>query len=751
MPTLPSPVLRATEGLAENSGRTVVITGPPLSGKSALLGEIRERVKSLNARVVELKGSYRSRSVPYGALDGLRAPTEPEGSSEESGTGSALGAAVEIPDVPMVPMAYVPERLPTRRRSRGERSRTTMLGQQVRGRSANEGDPDAYWAELLEEFRKPGARPVAILVDDGSIFDADSRDFITALSRRARYRPLLIAIALDSSVPGAVTWEEALLGRGDVDWVRISESLADAREVHRLKGLFDGLPELTQRVVGYVALLGGSVGEVVLSRVARLAFPQLGEALVPAAGVGLVKAQEGKVGIPHHAWIAPMADLFPEKQRREMHLEIAQALAALSPEPSLARRTEVARHYYAWYPGPMAFHELLEAAELNFRLLAFDAAEELLALAITCLAGVPPSDRTVLEPEVRLLHAQALYPAGRPSEGEAALREGVSAALQAGIPTPVLAEWLEPLIPMLRAVGPRPSLMTALSELAERCHDANATEIEVLFQALIAEFHFERERPEEARLESHRAARLGRKISEPHLQAISMVAVALSRIEGSPEERVLAERFLGAARVLLVRSRRWELDHLAQDLQARILERRGELRAARMLRERSLAVLQRQKLLPIELYHQLGVAESLLNERTTKGVESPLARARSICDSLHLLPPSPPLLRTWLLEGRLLAQTDSLDAARDRWSAVAEEPGSRGIPRLRAEAMLRMVLLDRALGRTEEATMFDERLRSPEVFEALPEPLRVTPEQIQAWAPSSQHGGGVLPPPSPSE
>jgi tetratricopeptide (TPR) repeat protein/energy-coupling factor transporter ATP-binding protein EcfA2 len=749
VPSLPSPVLRAMQGLADNSGRTIVIAGPPTSGKSALLESLRQLLKARNARIVELRGSYRSRSIPYGALDGLRGSPTGESSAPNSEAGPEAENGEVAPPVPMAPLGYIPERLPrSGRRSRGERAHTSFLGQPVRGRSANEGNPDAYWAELLEEFRRPDPHPVAILVDDGAIFDPDSREFVTALTRKARYRPLLVAIALDTSVPGFMTWEDALLGRGDVDWVRFTESNPDPREAHRLKSLFDDIPAVTQRVVGYVALLGGNVGEVVLSRVSRLSFPQLGEALLPATGVGLVKVQDGKVVIPHHAWIPLTGDLLPEKQRREMHLEIARALAALSPEPSLARRTEIARHYYEWYPGPMALHQLLEAAELNLQLLAFDSAEELLTQAIECLAGIEPAERTILEPELRLLHARALFPAGRLEEAVGELRAGLSGALQAGIPSSALVEWVEPLVLLMRVVGPRPSLATALGELAERCHDSEAIEVEVLFEALIAEFHHERQRLEEARSESRRAAVLARKIPDPHLQAMALLAVALSRIEGTPEEQQLAERFLVAARLLLGRSRRWELDNMAQDLEARLLELRGSAKQARLLRERSLSVLQRQKLLAVEIYHQLGLAESLLDQGTAKGVESPLARARTISETLHLLPPSPSLLRTWLLEGRLLAQTEAHEAARERWSAIADEPGADATPRLRAEAMLRLVLLDHATGREDEAATLLQKLRSPENSAALPPAWRDQLDTLEAWVPESRFGGGALPPPA---
>lgn len=751
MPPTPAPVLRAIQGIAENSGRTLAIAGPPMSGKTAVLDDLKGLLKAQGARVVELQGSYRGRSIPFGGLDGLRhesipaAPGALEGVGPRGNGESQSDEDLPLTVAPVVP--YISERLPNRsRRSRGERPRTSFLGQPVRGRSMNEGDPDAYWREILPEFRGEHRHPVAILVEDGSLFDSESRDFIVALSRRARLRPLLIALALDTTVPGFVTWEEAFLGRGDVDWIRFSTSAPDPREAHRLKSIWDDLPSVTQRVAGYVALLGGSTGEVVLSRVARLNFPQLGEALLPATGVGLLKVQDGKVTIPHLAWTPLVAELLPEAQRKEMHLEIANALSALSPEPDLARRIDVARHYLSWYPGPMALRHLLEAAELGLEFAAFDTSEELLADAIGCLGSLPPVERGPIEPELRLLRAEALFSAGRLSEAEVEVREGIDGALKAGVAAGTLAEWVEPLILSMRVVGPRPSLATILMELAERCHDASMIELEVLFEAMIAEYHYERNLQDKAREESRRAARLARQLPDGHLQAVALLAVGLSRIEGTPQEQELAGRFLRAARTLLGRARRWELDYLAEDLEARLLESQGEGLQAKELRERSLPGVQRAKLPSIELYHQLGIAEVLLNRNTAKGVDAALTRARSIVETLHLIPPAPGLLRLWMLEGRQLALNDFLEPARDRWEAVAEEPPADAIPRLRAEAIVRLALLAHSTRRAEDAAELIERLSTADLRSAMPTGWEQWIGELERRAPRSDHGGSPLPP-----
>lgn len=750
VPGLPTPVLRSLQGLAENSGRTLVVAGPPTSGKSRLIDELEGHLKNRSARIIRLRGSYRSRSIPYGSLDGLRSENGGNrGSGAANGT-EGLGADQDI-SVPISPVPFLSERMPQGRRSRGERPRTTFLGQPVRGRSANEGDPDAFWLELQPEFVGPNAHPVAILIDDGALFDTESRDFIVSLSRRARFRPLLIAIALDTSVAGFATWEDGFLGRGDVDWIRIPHSLPDPREAHRLKAIYDDLPSVSQRMVGYIALLGGSVGEVVLSRVARLPFPQLAEAILPAAGAGLVKVQDGKVLLLHQAWVPLTEDLLPEKQRREMHLEIAEALSALSPEPNLNRRTEVARHYLAWFPGPMALRYLLEAAEISLELLEFDAAEELLDQAIGCLTSIPPAQRDPLAPELRLLHARALFACGRLTDAENEVREGLDGAIRGHVAADMVAEWIEPLLLTMRVIGPRPSLSTTILELIERCHDAELVEVEVLFEALVAEFHYERNLPEKARTESHRAALLARRLPGQHIQALALLAVGLSRIEGSTEEQELAERFLRAARLLLERTRRWELDALAEDLEARLLEVRGNFVKAREERERSIPTLQRAKLPMLEIYQQLGLVELLLNREAPRGVGPTLDRARTLTDLLHLLPPSPTLLKFWLLEGRSLAVNDSVEGARDRWQAIVDLPAVDTIPRIKAEALVRLALLEFAVGRRDRGMELVRRIASPEVRSALPGSWKDWVNDLERLAKASDFGGGPLPPPAPLE
>ncbi len=746
VPSVPSAAIRAIEGISQDSGRTLVVAGPPASGKSKLLAELRLRLQSVGARVISLEGSYRGRNVPYGALDGLRAPRPaPEASPSEESPEPALGIDIGAGPLGALPLGADPPAGQSRRR-RGSRGRRSFLGTPVRERSANEGDPVAFWNEILPEFRGPEAHPIAILIEDGALFDDQSREFVIALSERAPLRPLLIAVSLDTSVPDARLWEERLIGHGEVDWIRLTTTTPDPREVLRVKSLYDDLPGATQRLLGVLALLGGDSGEVVLARVARLRFTQLGETLLPAIQIGLARVRDGRVELVPREVATIVGDLLTPGTRRQIHAEIAGALTALSPEPNPTRRIEVARHLYLGDPGAGAAARLLEAGEISFGLHAFDTAAELLEDAVACLAAMSIADRAAVEPELRLLYARALFCAGRPSEGEAQLREGIETALRAGLASAALAEMVEPLLLTMRAVGPRPSLTMTQLELAERAHDAGLAEVELLFETLLADFYLERNQGERSRAAALRAAQIAHGLRERYLQAFGLLAMGFSRITGSAEEQGKAERFLRAARHLFGSARRWELDHLAGEYEARLLEARGDALPALHLRRRSVAALEREKLLALEVGHEVGIAELLLDEGTGSGAQAALVRARAIIQSLHLVPPAPAVLRLWLLEGRQHALSGEGPAARDAWEAIADLPEMKSNPSIRAEALVRLALLERSLDRADAAEARETELAAPAVAAALRPAWRRSLGRIAEFAQASQLGGGRFPP-----
>ncbi len=734
-------ILRALEGLGEHSGRTVVISGPPGSGKSAILQRLAAGVEAAGGRTVSLRGTFRERSVPYGVLEGLDRPASDRAEDPDAADGSPPdGAGI----APMAPVAIDPETFTGSRRRDG-RVRTSIFGGASRSRGPPARDADDYWLQLIPEFRGEAAHSVALLLDDANFFDAESREFVVDLSQRARLRPLLIAIAIDSTASTAAVWEEAMLGRTDVDWVRLTKPGQDPREVHRLRELLDGLSGPATRAVGYVTLLGGEVSEVILARVARQSLQRLREEIRPAIEIGILRAREGKVAVPDRSALPILETLLPESQRSRWHLDVAEGLQALSAEPPLSRRIEIARHYLAASADATAMSRLFEAADISLGLLAFDEATRLLADALQCLASIRPNERPPIEPEMHLMHARALFYAGCPLEAETALREGIDGALRAGSSATDLASWIEPVLPALQVVGPRRQSMTTVVELAERLHDAGLIEPEVLMETLLPGFDVDRNLPERSRADALRAAQNAHRMRERHLQALGLFAMGVSRMTGDEEELLQADRFLRASRYLLRNSRRWELDYLAAEFECRVLELRGLVDQALAVRQENIAALERARLPSVELLHDLGIAQILLDRGTPARADPLIDRAARIVDTLHLLPPSPGLLRTWLLDGRRCAVAGSIVAARDRWSAIADLPATLTLPSIRAEAILRLGLLEAAAGREDEVARWTATLGAPELQSVLPAAWRPLVSTLAASAPSSQHGGGPLP------
>ncbi len=745
MPGEAPAVLRALEGLRQFSGRTLAVIGPPTSGKSAVLDRIAEAAESLSARVVRLKGNSADRLVPFGALAELDSVgvVEPGG---EVGPGD--GTSAENGVAPMAPVAVNPGALPRAHRRRTERGRPSIFAESGRPRGAGAVELTSYWENLLREFRGDGAHPVVLLVDDAAYLDPESRGFLLALGAKARLRPLLLVVALDTRVAETSLWQEALAHREETDWVRQPDSAPDAREVRRYRELLDRFPPRTRRMVGYLALLGGDVPEHLVSRIAHLGHGPLLDLLRPATERGLIRVRDGKIGFSDGSAPPIVAGLFDEPLRAELHREVAEALEALSPEPTVARRIEVARHYLASRRGPTAMAHLVQAAEASLDLGAFDDAAELLGEAFGCLVDVPPGDRKTLEPEVRLYLARALFYGGRPAEAEGHLREGVERALEAGLARAELSGALEPLLLAMRAVGPRWSLVTTLAEISDRCRDKGQEEAAVLLETLRTELLVERhasERSEEAAL---RVAQLARGSPERHVQALGLVAMGLYRT-AQGDEIFPAERFLRSAHHLLANTGRWELDYLVAEVEVELVQESGDLEQARHLREASLAVLASEKFPSIELAHHLGIAAIDLDRGNAESAGASLARAHHLLETMRLLPPSPHLLRYWLLEGRRQALLKESSSATEYWSAIVDLPSDAGVPRLRAEALVRLGLLSSELGDAEAPQRLGLVPPTAPDLAALPLTWRAWLDHGAALSTPVLHGGGPLPPPGP--
>lgn len=705
METAGSVILRALAGLAEGSGRTLIVTGPPESGKSELLEQIRTRVRESGARVLEAAGSYRERTVSSAISARLLAeyenasgPEEPDAAEKEDAT-----------EVTPWAMSYVPiAPLPSGSTSRSHAG----------GRGLPAVSPEGFWSRFTEDLRSTSGTPLAVVVDDGALVDHASREFLTALSTRTRFGPLLIVLALDSANPAQGLWEEGLTGRPDIDWIRLEHSHADAREAQRVRTLLKTLPPASLSLVRYTALLGGTTSQVTLGRVGRSGLTQIADALASPTEAGLLRTRGDRVTLATETSAGVIRASMTEEERREFHARIADALLALHPEPTLEQRLQIAEHVVERDRGPTTIKFLAEtAAELD-RQGQYDAAEQLLSRAIACASGLATDARLVLEAPLRVARTRALIFAGRPAEGERELRESLGLAVVGKLPRDQLEELTESLLPALRAAGPRPGLLNELTELSDRLHDHEAYAAEMFLVCALTEAHLARTRTDKAREESARVSRLARLLPGAPAQALALLTVAAPLIEGTEDERRIATKCLRSARAILAGARRPVLQLYADEIHARRLVLRGERAAALTLHERAVPIAQRAHLPAMELLHQLGIASLLVEDRPDPRAAKALSASRTIAEQLHLVSPSPALLRLALVEGIAFGRADSASAARLRWGFVGELPPSVPLP-YRAEAWLRLADLELREGNHASARGYLDRLEHPSTLREL--------------------------------
>jgi hypothetical protein len=732
---MPPDWIRALSSLEDGAGRIVVIAGPPESGKSERLGQLERRLKDAGARTLRITGQYRARNTAYGAVSDLASRLE-----ELIGASSAPAPEPAAPRIAesSVAWAYVPpseDEAPdagpsSRGRGSGGRGRGS-----ARPRSFVQLSAADLWGRIELAFHRGQlAQPLAFLVEDASLLDPESRDYLFHLADRARLRPVLLAVAIESTATSFSAWEERWLGRSDVDWVRLTHRTTDAREAKRVRELFENLPVRTQRLVVCTALVGGSVGDVRLSRISRLRWDELADALLPATEAGLLKVRDGRVQVGEDAWVDWLVAAAPEADRRDMHREIGEALAALSPEPDAARRRELAHHFHEWNRGSVALRYWLECAEISERLGAFDPTEEAIARALDCVDSLPPAERPEAEAELRLFHARVLLLAGRPAEMQLELHSGVTLALQSHLSADRLEEWTEPLIPPLLAAGPRPSLMTTLGELGDRCAEGGAPGAAVILLSVVAGLELQRGRFEQSQQGALRAFRLARPLGRGPVLALAILGVAATRVHPGDDSSLTA-RFLRAAQTMLESSRRLELRQFADVIQARVKAQAGDVDGAIRIHEKSIPVVERSRSLPMELHHRVARAELLLRRRPQDShLAGDLRRARQIAEQLHLTPPSTLWLRLLLLEADLASGQGDTDGARERWLALADLRGpSRQLVHTH-EALLRLAELEEKRAAPDAARAFLEEFdrRRPEGPGGLRSELRSGYERLAA-------------------
>jgi tetratricopeptide (TPR) repeat protein len=714
----PPAFLRAYAGLEARSGRTIALAGPPTSGKSAKIAELRAELGQREVVVLTAEGSYRDRDLDYGAL----APLWPQ-FSEKVGKNAEPGASL-VPG--SFADAFGGEGIPAmggRRRSRGGRA-----GASAGPRTGSGGfeSMTTVWAAFTERFRTGESVAMALVIEEATLLDPASRTLLLKLSRLARRRPFLLVLELDSSLPSFSQWEEDLLGRPDVDWIRLGHPHADARETDRLQEIMTSLPEATRRLVGFVALLDGSTSEVVLARIARQRTSELSDLLQPALAANLLKVGEGRINVAHEAWVDHLIESIPEESRREMHRIVAEGLEALSPEPNLQRRFQIADQLYQAEAGPVALRHLVEAAHLAERVLAFDPAESALAKAIDCIPRAPDPPLAERAIELRLERARLLAYAGRPSEAEQLIPEVVEAAILTPPPEERLEELLLTLVQVVYTIGPRPTLRRTLAEAADRFLQLRLIGPEAITRTLLAYLELLGANVVEAKSEIGKANALAGRPSDELARISGLLFDGMIQLWNAGRAPPAVAKSLETIRQLLRGSHLTELELLAEVIDARWTQLQSGRDAALKIVERSLVVAERTGTAWLELDLQLQHVALLLGGATPAAASVPLRRCQYLVETLHLVPPSPPLFRLWGFEARLAQQQGRFEEAREGWLDLLAHSSYAQQPRIRAQTIYRLAALNLEMHVPGRAQQRIEQLRKEELEPYLPVRLAAT-------------------------
>ncbi|HLY76914.1 MAG TPA: hypothetical protein VKT21_03415, partial [Thermoplasmata archaeon] len=467
----------------------------------------------------------------------------------------------------------------------------------------------------------------------------------------------------------------------------------------------------------------GSTSEVVLARIARRRTSELTELLRPALSANLLKGSEGRISVAHESWVDHLIESIPDEPRREMHRIVAEGLEALSPEPNLQRRFQIATHFFRAEAGPLALRHLIEAAHLAERVLAFDPAEEALARAIACLPPAPDPALAEMAVELRLERTKILAFAGRPREAEVQLEEALEVAGHHRSTEGRMEELLMTLFQVVFALGPRPALREVLTGAVDRFQRAKWSASEAMARTLLAYLGLLGDRLPEAETEVNQA----RPLSEGPGGEVARLTVVLfdAMIHLWNVDRVPATlpETLESVRRSLRGSHLTELDLLATVVEARGAELQDGREACRKVTERGLVVAERTGTLWLELYLQSARTELLLAEGAIDAALAALRRARYLVEALHLVPPSPAMFRVWASEARLAQVQGRPEEAREVWVDLLTQSGYAKMPGTRAEALFGLARLDVDVKAMERARQRIDQLREEGLDPYLPRRL----------------------------
>jgi tetratricopeptide (TPR) repeat protein len=727
----PPAFLRAYAGLEARSGRTIVLAGPPTSGKSQRLEELKTELEARKVAVLTTEGSYRDRDHDYGALNALWSQWAEKIDESREGIPSLIpGALVGV---------LGGEGLPSmggRRRSRGGRG---GFASPPRTGTGGFESMAAVWASFTERFRTGRSMALALLIEDATLLDSASRTLLLQLSRLARRRPFLLVLELDNSLPSFREWEEELLGRTDVDWIRLSHPHADARETDRLQEILASLPAETRRIVGFVALLDGATAEVVLARIVRRRTSELHELVQPALSANLLKAGDGRIAVAHESWVDHLIESIPGDERREMYRIVAEGLEALSPEPNLQRRFQIAEQYFRAGAGPLALRHLVEAAHLAERVLAFDPAEAAIAKAIECIPPAPEPALAEMAVELRLERAKLLAYGGRPAEAESAIREAVEEAVLRPPSAGRLEELLLAMAQVVYTVGPRDPLRQSLSDAADRFQKLRWSGPEAIARVLLAYVELLGTRIVKAESEVSKAYPLSEGPGTEIARIAALLFDAVVQLWSQDRSPPGVPQTLETIRQLLRGSHLTDLDLFTTAVEARWTQGQAGAAAALRVIDRGLVVAERTGALWLELHLLTQRVGLLLGSETPAAGLASLQRCEYLTETLHVVPPGPALFRVWGFAARIAQQAGRFEEAREFWLDILAHGGYCQLPRTRALALLRLAHLDIEMQTLDRARVRIDQLREEKLESYLPTTLSDDLHRLDSSVPAASN------------
>ncbi len=436
----------------------VFVSGRPGMGKSSLIQDFTSSVMSSDPKTLVIAGRcYESESVPFKALDSAidsltrQIRRMPRGEMQQLLPNGTEAIARLFPVFRTINVRNEPSeqpRDPQEIRRRSVLSFTDLIQRLTRTRSFVIVIDDVHWgdidsAQLLGEIlRQTNAPPMLLVLS----FREESRRnrFVETLNRNIRNKREIVVDALSSNE--ARMFAAQALGTSMTDPV-----------VQRIVEEAGGSPLFIEELVSHVAC-GGEEGaggvrleDVILARVHALpsdaralaetiaiaGHPVTDEVAKTVAGIDntmlsargvlatrqmirIYRTPDGELYETYHDRIREaITESLPEERLREIHLRLAQTLAA-----AMGGETEtIATHFLEGGDRERAFEYFRDAAAESVAALAFDRAVTLYRTAME-LSPVENDGRQ----ELRVRYAEALASSGRGAEAGHAYVRAASTA-----------------------------------------------------------------------------------------------------------------------------------------------------------------------------------------------------------------------------------------------------------------------------------------------------------------------------------